>query len=217
MLPQSKSNSGNLSLGRFAKTKLCSFFQTGCCRHADARDCKFAHSFEGLVPKPDLSKTVICSNWTFGKCSADDCPFAHGQSTLRKVRGRKKNADRRLSKEVQQASLDFPPRQSHPQTWQQHLAWEEDETQTEQEERHTGEEFCMPLSTMPSSSMHARSSGSLCIPSLPYASVGAYTVSDEGRRACQQYIQIPDTLRDCGRVHRDNLGRNKIPHDWKSE
>jgi len=71
--------------GQFRKTKLCRFFELGCCRYEEG--CAFAHTRRELEDLPDLKKTSICKSWQLGCCdlSAEECTYAHGKEDLRRT------------------------------------------------------------------------------------------------------------------------------------
>lgn len=80
-----KSHRKNLSHSSYAKkTKMCSFFQVGCCRRGD--QCKYAHLVAKLEPVPHLTKTSLCAGWLKNRCPHTDaeCHFAHGEQDLRR-------------------------------------------------------------------------------------------------------------------------------------
>mmetsp|Transcript_66318 Transcript_66318/g.104363 ORF Transcript_66318/g.104363 Transcript_66318/m.104363 type:complete len:198 (-) Transcript_66318:135-728(-) len=69
----------------YKKTKLCTFFQAGCCRFGE--QCEYAHADEEIEPAADLRKTAICVAWVSRKCphTKGACRFAHGKMDLRQV------------------------------------------------------------------------------------------------------------------------------------
>mmetsp|Transcript_61831 Transcript_61831/g.138055 ORF Transcript_61831/g.138055 Transcript_61831/m.138055 type:complete len:230 (-) Transcript_61831:13-702(-) len=82
--PKSKSAkgvAGEEAENRFAKTRLCIFGPQ--CHLADA--CTFAHSYDELRVRPDLTKTGLCTKFRRqGVCRRGDaCPYAHGREDLR--------------------------------------------------------------------------------------------------------------------------------------
>eukprot|EP00746_Dinoflagellata_sp_MGD_P165287 gnl/MRDRNA2_/MRDRNA2_94470_c0_seq1.p1 gnl/MRDRNA2_/MRDRNA2_94470_c0~~gnl/MRDRNA2_/MRDRNA2_94470_c0_seq1.p1 ORF type:complete len:362 (-),score=62.45 gnl/MRDRNA2_/MRDRNA2_94470_c0_seq1:251-1336(-) len=63
-------------------TNLCKFFFGPGCKRGT--NCAFAHTAEGLLPKPDLYKTKLCMEWRSGNCKlGDSCRYAHGSEELR--------------------------------------------------------------------------------------------------------------------------------------
>ena len=69
----------------FYKTALCKYYLVGLCVRHD--NCTHAHSLAELRPRPDLSKTVYCSNLKmYGVCAKGaTCSFAHSRKELRNV------------------------------------------------------------------------------------------------------------------------------------
>mmetsp|Transcript_134555 Transcript_134555/g.287898 ORF Transcript_134555/g.287898 Transcript_134555/m.287898 type:complete len:363 (-) Transcript_134555:185-1273(-) len=72
---------------RFHKTKICSFWERGCCLRGNA--CTYAHGDPELINPPDLRKTKLCRElMSTGECSRmADCPFAHNRYELRGTEG----------------------------------------------------------------------------------------------------------------------------------
>eukprot|EP00427_Karlodinium_veneficum_P022259 CAMPEP_0169116380 /NCGR_PEP_ID=MMETSP1015-20121227/29861_1 /TAXON_ID=342587 /ORGANISM="Karlodinium micrum, Strain CCMP2283" /LENGTH=216 /DNA_ID=CAMNT_0009178927 /DNA_START=71 /DNA_END=721 /DNA_ORIENTATION=- len=72
---------------QFLKTEMCSFHAVGRCKRASA--CKFAHSFDEIEARPNLTKTSLCKAWQKGQCAlpAARCQFAHDADDLRSTRG----------------------------------------------------------------------------------------------------------------------------------
>mmetsp|Transcript_47222 Transcript_47222/g.137375 ORF Transcript_47222/g.137375 Transcript_47222/m.137375 type:complete len:225 (-) Transcript_47222:87-761(-) len=66
---------------KFKKTMLCRFFP----KCAKGGECSYAHSMDELRPRPNFTKTRLCTGFFRGRCplAADDCLFAHGRSDLR--------------------------------------------------------------------------------------------------------------------------------------
>jgi pyruvate/2-oxoglutarate dehydrogenase complex dihydrolipoamide acyltransferase (E2) component len=104
------------------KTKICSFFQNGCCRNGDA--CAFAHGEEDLritykpsAQYPSKFKTQLCMYWSAGKCrNGSSCSFAHGQAELRAVGEEHPVAEERsvieehpVPRNIVPTKADFPP------------------------------------------------------------------------------------------------------------
>jgi len=69
--------------GKFYKTKMCKFYETGACTRG--YECVYAHSMCELQQVPDLRKSELCAQFTFaGSCNKGDaCRFAHGTKELR--------------------------------------------------------------------------------------------------------------------------------------
>eukprot|EP00930_Biecheleria_cincta_P035517 TRINITY_DN24428_c0_g2_i1.p1 TRINITY_DN24428_c0_g2~~TRINITY_DN24428_c0_g2_i1.p1 ORF type:complete len:316 (+),score=47.68 TRINITY_DN24428_c0_g2_i1:79-1026(+) len=65
------------------KTQLCKFFAEGTC--ARGPSCSFAHTQAEVRPRPDLTKTQFCVQFTtHGKCSFSwACKYAHSADELR--------------------------------------------------------------------------------------------------------------------------------------
>lgn len=85
MTATQKLDNTDMKHGLFRKTKLCSFFLEGRCRHGE--QCTFAHGEVDVNFLPDLTKTSLCVAWKAGTChlSAKSCRFAHGKHELRSV------------------------------------------------------------------------------------------------------------------------------------
>eukprot|EP00420_Gonyaulax_spinifera_P036213 CAMPEP_0197883414 /NCGR_PEP_ID=MMETSP1439-20131203/10249_1 /TAXON_ID=66791 /ORGANISM="Gonyaulax spinifera, Strain CCMP409" /LENGTH=163 /DNA_ID=CAMNT_0043503133 /DNA_START=54 /DNA_END=542 /DNA_ORIENTATION=+ len=81
------SSKGTSSTKRMArqlvKTRFCKHFRRGYCRYQDK--CAYAHTSEELMPRPNLMKTKICMSFLSGRCSNDECTYAHGLMELRQV------------------------------------------------------------------------------------------------------------------------------------
>mmetsp|Transcript_26208 Transcript_26208/g.60509 ORF Transcript_26208/g.60509 Transcript_26208/m.60509 type:complete len:226 (+) Transcript_26208:101-778(+) len=66
----------------FHKTRMCHFFQQGCCSRGT--QCKFAHSPSELRDTPDFSCTRLCERLiATGSCDIKGCKFAHNKQELR--------------------------------------------------------------------------------------------------------------------------------------
>eukprot|EP00425_Heterocapsa_triquetra_P034326 CAMPEP_0195104210 /NCGR_PEP_ID=MMETSP0448-20130528/72966_1 /TAXON_ID=66468 /ORGANISM="Heterocapsa triquestra, Strain CCMP 448" /LENGTH=388 /DNA_ID=CAMNT_0040140009 /DNA_START=78 /DNA_END=1244 /DNA_ORIENTATION=+ len=95
-----------LPMGVLRRTKLCRHWvNSGRCVFAN--QCGFAHGEAELQPTPDFTKTALCREYKqTGKCSGDDCPFAHGKQEIRtpsylRFRHHGKGQARRLNNEAQ--------------------------------------------------------------------------------------------------------------------
>lgn len=63
------------------KTKLCVYSVQGSCRLGSK--CSFAHTAAEVQDAPNLYKTQLCAKFQEGKCTNENCPFAHGEEELR--------------------------------------------------------------------------------------------------------------------------------------
>lgn len=75
---------------QFFKTQLCKFFP----RCSKGAECPFAHTQTELKERPNLAKTMICSEWREGRCPLDgqSCKFAHGMQELRRSAAKAKRS-----------------------------------------------------------------------------------------------------------------------------
>eukprot|EP00930_Biecheleria_cincta_P037440 TRINITY_DN25700_c0_g1_i1.p1 TRINITY_DN25700_c0_g1~~TRINITY_DN25700_c0_g1_i1.p1 ORF type:complete len:227 (-),score=42.25 TRINITY_DN25700_c0_g1_i1:435-1115(-) len=105
----------------FKGTTFCKFFARGCCTRGQG--CKFAHSHDDIVTKPDLSKTRLCRDFgESGFCiNGDACNFAHGMSELRKTPKKLsagplslQNANRALKQDMQELLQGLPLSEKKP-------------------------------------------------------------------------------------------------------
>jgi hypothetical protein len=67
---------------KFRKTRMCKFFEQGCCSKGDK--CSFAHKLSALKSRPNLHKTQLCMAFQRnGTCrDGQACKYAHGESEL---------------------------------------------------------------------------------------------------------------------------------------
>ncbi|KAF8822572.1 zinc finger (CCCH type) motif-containing protein [Cardiosporidium cionae] len=63
------------------KTKICADFQNGKCSRGDG--CPYAHGDSEIRPLPDLRKTKMCTAHIAGRCTKENCRFAHSKEELR--------------------------------------------------------------------------------------------------------------------------------------
>jgi len=70
------------SLVVFHKTRMCHFYQKGCC--ARGTQCVFAHCPSELRPPPDFARTRMCERLLeTGSCDILECKYAHSRKELR--------------------------------------------------------------------------------------------------------------------------------------
>mmetsp|Transcript_25894 Transcript_25894/g.59781 ORF Transcript_25894/g.59781 Transcript_25894/m.59781 type:complete len:235 (+) Transcript_25894:73-777(+) len=83
MAPQRNAQTASMSMVVFHKTRMCAFYQKGCCSRG-AR-CVFAHSRSELLPPPDFSHTRLCERLVAtGWCDVAGCMYAHDRKELRR-------------------------------------------------------------------------------------------------------------------------------------
>lgn len=68
------------------KTDMCKFYLRNRCENGDT--CSYAHNFDEVRSKPDLTATSMCKNVVqFGSCRDLGCRFAHTDAELRATYG----------------------------------------------------------------------------------------------------------------------------------
>eukprot|EP00971_Amphidinium_carterae_P131049 2596333-Amphidinium_carterae.1 len=82
----------------FEKTRMCHFYQHGCCSRGS--QCVFAHLKSELRPAPDFACTRLCPRFrASGSCAIAGCTFAHNREELRRRKSTKEEVAQRKARQ----------------------------------------------------------------------------------------------------------------------